>query len=171
LLIKYFKCDSCEKIGTLQACLKIKNPNLVADNKWGPNTESALNKLGYSSVSGITDTDITKICGGTSETMPVSERDLRRLVSRVINENKKEDTMKYFESVGNDIQKSVLKAVRTAVDPYRIRNHPNYFKQVCEYVWGDVEWGDELPSKRDFIKFMKRDFADQIENHHFHLAK
>ena len=125
---KYFKCDSCEKIGTLQACLKIKNPNLVADNKWGPNTESALNKLGYSSVSGITDTDITKICGGTSETMPVSERDLRRLVSRVINENKKEDTMKYFESVGNDIQKSVLKAVRTAVDPYRIRNHPNYFK-------------------------------------------
>jgi len=168
---KYFKCDSCEKIGTLQACLKIKNPNLVADNKWGPNTESALNKLGYSSVSGITDTDITKICGGTSETMPVSERDLRRLVSRVINENKKEDTMKYFESVGNDIQKSVLKAVRTAVDPYRIRNHPNYFKQVCEYVWGDVEWGDELPSKRDFIKFMKRDFADQIENHHFHLAK
>ncbi len=168
---KYFKCDSCEKIGTLQACLKIKNPNLVADNKWGPNTESALNKLGYSSVSGITDTDITKICGGTSETMPVSERDLRRLVIRVINENKKEDTMKYFESVGNDIQKSVLKAVRTAVDPYRIRNHPYYFKQVCEYVWGDVEWGDELPSKRDFIKFMKRDFADQIENHHFHLAK
>ena len=26
---KYFKCDSCEKIGTLQACLKIKNPNLI----------------------------------------------------------------------------------------------------------------------------------------------
>ena len=90
---KYFKCDSCEKIGTLQACLKIKNPNLIADKKWGPNTESALNKLGYSSVSGITDTDITKICGGTSETMPVSERDLRRLVRRIVNEGMFENSL------------------------------------------------------------------------------
>ena len=90
---KYFKCDSCEKIGTLQACLKIKNPNLIADKKWGPNTESALNKLGYSSVSGITDTDITKICGGTSETMPVSERDLKRLVKRIVNEGMFENSL------------------------------------------------------------------------------
>ena len=101
----------------------------------------------------------------------LTERDLSRIVRRVINEDKKEDTMKYFESVGNDIQKSVLRAVRTAVDPYRVRSTSNYFKQVCEYVWGDVEWGDELPSKKDFMKFMRRDFDEQIQNHHFHLAK
>ena len=35
----------------------------------------------------------------------LTERDLSRIVRRVINEDKKEDTMKYFESVGNDIQK------------------------------------------------------------------
>ena len=93
---KYFKCDSCEKIGTLQACLKTKTPNLVVDNKWGPNTDSELNKLGYSGVSGITDTDITKICGGTSEPIPanpnvMSERDLTRIVKRVIRENEDDD--------------------------------------------------------------------------------
>jgi uncharacterized protein Usg len=101
----------------------------------------------------------------------LTESDLTRIVKRVINENKKEDPMKYFESVGNEIQDLVLKAVRTAVDPYRIRNHSNYFKQVCEYVWDRVEWGDELPSKRDFMKFMRRDFDEQIQNHHFHLAR
>ena len=100
----------------------------------------------------------------------LTERDLSRIVRRIINEDK-EDPMKYFESVGNEIQDSVLRAVRTAVDPYRIRNHANYFKQVCEYVWDDVEWGDELPSKRDFMKFMRRDFAEQIESHHWNLAK
>lgn len=101
----------------------------------------------------------------------LTESELINVVKKVIEENKKEDTMSYFEGKGNDIQKSVLRAVKYSVDPYRIRNHSNYFKQVCEYVWMDVEWGDELPSKRDFMKFMRRDFADQILNHHMGLGR
>jgi len=101
----------------------------------------------------------------------LTESELINVVKKVIEENKKGDTMSYFEGKGNDIQKSVLSAVKFAVNPYRIRNHSNYFKQVCEYVWMDVEWGDELPSKRDFMKFMRRDFADQILNHHMGLGR
>jgi len=105
------------------------------------------------------------------KTIRLTESELIDMVKKIIEENKKDDIMSYFENKGNEIQKSVLDAVRHSVNPYRIRNHSNYFKQVCEYVWGDVEWGDELPSKRDFMKFMKRDFSDQILNHHMSLAR
>lgn len=109
---KYVKCDSCEKIGTLQGCLKTKNPSLVVDNYWGTNTELELNKLGYNGVSGITDADITNICGGSApaetaptETAPtvdpitMSESDLIRMIKRVVKESEGKygsDTINYL---------------------------------------------------------------------------
>jgi uncharacterized protein Usg len=101
----------------------------------------------------------------------LTESDLINVVKKVIEENKKEDNRIYFQRRGNEIQKSVLSAVKYAVNPYRIRNHSNYFKQVCEFVWMDVDWGNELPSKRDFMKFMREDFADQIYAHHTGLGR
>tara|TARA_R110000868_G_scaffold405897_1_gene685781 strand:- start:69 stop:395 length:327 start_codon:yes stop_codon:yes gene_type:complete len=102
----------------------------------------------------------------------LTESDLTRIVKLIIEgEDKKEDPMKYFENIGNKIQKSVLKAVTWSVNPVRIRNHSNYFKQVVDYVWYDLDLDEDSPSKREFVKFMKRDFSDQILNHHHGLGR
>ena len=105
------------------------------------------------------------------KTIKLTETDLTNIVKRVIEENKKEGSMNYFENIGNEIQKSVLDAVKYAVNPIRISNHSNYFKQVVDYVWSDIDHDENTPTKREFVKFMKRDFADQILNHHQGLRR
>jgi|688.fasta_scaffold629602_1 hypothetical protein len=104
----------------------------------------------------------------------LTESDLSRIVKRVINEeNKEEDPMKYFENIRGKIQKSILDAVKWYVNPIRIRNHSTYFKQVVDHVWPIiyVSRDENIPSKKDFVKFMKRDYANQILSHHQGLRR
>ena len=119
--------------------------------------------------------DLNKTLNGLQGQIPwmssLNESYLTRMIRRVINEDKKEDPMKYFEKIGNEIQRSVLRTVKYSVNPIRIRNHSNYFKQVVDNVWYDIDHDENTPSKRDFVKFMKRDFADQILSHHQGLGR
>jgi len=109
----------------------------------------------------------------------LTENDLMRIVKRVINESLFEDTdkgdfedsMSFFEKIGNKIQKLVIQAVKYEVNPYRIRDHSNYFKQVIDYVWLNLDMSENMPPKKDFVKFMKRDFGDQILIHHTNLGR
>jgi hypothetical protein len=97
----------------------------------------------------------------------IKETDLTNVVGKI----KKKDSMEYFENIGNKIQDHVTTAVKWIVDPIRIRDHSNYFKQVINYVWYKLDLDEHEPSKREFVKFMKRDFADQILCHHQGLGR
>jgi hypothetical protein len=52
-------CDKCSEIGRLQACLKTKK----IDNIWGCETETKIQSLGYNGKTGLSKSDIDKICG------------------------------------------------------------------------------------------------------------
>jgi hypothetical protein len=104
----------------------------------------------------------------------LTESDLNRIVKRIINEeekNKKVSPMEYFDNIGGDIQDDIDMIVKWNVDPYRHSTVDGYFKSVCKHVWDNLEGNKDVPSKRDFMKFMRKEFYDYISNHMYGLRR
>ena len=136
----------------------MKQPNKINDNFYITSYSSTSRKIKH----------IEDLCGFLDINLKrIKETDLTNVVGKI----KKKDTMEYFENIGGRIQEYVLFSVKWIVDPIRIRDHSNYFKQVINYVWYKLDLDENEPSKREFVKFMKRDFADQILCHHQGLSR
>ena len=104
----------------------------------------------------------------------LTESDLMKIVRRIVNEqeeNKKVSPMEYFDNIGGDIQDDIDMIVKWNVDPYSHSTVDGYFKSVCKYVWYNIEGNKDVPSKRDFMKFMRKEFYDYISNHLYGLRR
>ena len=99
----------------------------------------------------------------------IGESDLMRIVKRVINEEEEKDPMDYFHKMGGKISDDIDKIVRRQVDPHEYSTVESYFKRVCKLVWDNLQDKPDLPSKKDFMKFMRKKLFNYIENHMRHL--
>ena len=104
----------------------------------------------------------------------LSESDLVNIVKRIVTEQeekKKVSPMEYFDNIGSDIQDDIDMIVKRHVDPYKHSTVEGYFKSVCKYVWYNIESNKDVPSKRDFMKFMRKEFYEDISNHMYGLRR